>query len=132
MNAARALFVEAETGSIEPGKSADIVVVDRDLLAVSPDEIGEARVLLTLFGAEEVFRDASREARVAVNDWRQLRHLAPGRFSADVRRCGVPASSGPTSDADKPPRRRGRRPRPRRLNGTETSDPAQAARSHSW
>ncbi len=59
INAARALFVEAQTGSIEPGKSADVVVVDRDLSAVSPAEIGEARALLTLFQGREVFRDGS-------------------------------------------------------------------------
>ena len=59
INAARALFIDAETGSIEPGKSADLIVVDRDPLTVAPSEIGQARVLLTLFQGRGVFRAAS-------------------------------------------------------------------------
>lgn len=35
-------------GSIEPGKLADIIVVDRDPLTISPDELKEVKVLLTL------------------------------------------------------------------------------------
>ena len=62
INAARALFVEAQTGSIEPGKSADVVVVDRDLSTVSPAEIGEARVLLTLFQGRRSFATPRCEA----------------------------------------------------------------------
>ncbi len=46
---AYANFLEKETGSIEPGKSADLVVLDRDLFGMSPDEIGKARVIMTLF-----------------------------------------------------------------------------------
>ncbi len=59
INAARALLIEADTGSLEAGKGADLVVVDRDLLSVSPDEIGEATVLLTLSRGQEVFRHPS-------------------------------------------------------------------------
>jgi hypothetical protein len=50
---AYANFLEKETGSIEPGKSADLVVLDRDLFEMSPDEIGKARVVLTLFAGRE-------------------------------------------------------------------------------
>jgi hypothetical protein len=45
------------TGSIEPGKAADLVVLDRDLFAIPPGEISEARVLLTLLEGETVWRD---------------------------------------------------------------------------
>jgi predicted amidohydrolase YtcJ len=48
---------EEFTGSIEPGKAADLVVLDRDLFAIPPGEISEARVLLTLLGGEEVWCD---------------------------------------------------------------------------
>ncbi len=50
---AYANFLEKETGSIEPGKSADLVVLDRDLFGAPPDEIGKARVVLTLFRGRE-------------------------------------------------------------------------------
>jgi predicted amidohydrolase YtcJ len=47
------------TGSIEVGKSADLVILDRDLFEVPPAAISEARVLLTLLAGEEVWRDPS-------------------------------------------------------------------------
>jgi hypothetical protein len=47
-------FLDAETGSIEPGKRADLVVLDRNLFAVPPAEISEAKVAATLFGGELV------------------------------------------------------------------------------
>jgi predicted amidohydrolase YtcJ len=46
-----------ETGSIEPGKLADLVVLDRDLLDSSSGPIGDARVLLTLVEGEAVYAD---------------------------------------------------------------------------
>ena len=52
-------FQENETGSLEAEKLADVVVLDRNLFDVPVEEIHEARVLLTLFEGEEVFRDPS-------------------------------------------------------------------------
>jgi predicted amidohydrolase YtcJ len=54
---AYANFLEAETGTIELGKSADLIVLDRDLFAAPPPEIAHARVLLTLFRGRVAFRD---------------------------------------------------------------------------
>ncbi|HZD18890.1 MAG TPA: amidohydrolase family protein, partial [Actinomycetota bacterium] len=51
--------LDGETGSIEPGKLADLVVVDRNLFEHPAEEIAEARVLLTLVEGEPVFEDAS-------------------------------------------------------------------------
>jgi predicted amidohydrolase YtcJ len=45
------------TGTLEPGKFADLAVVDRDLLALAPQEIGDARCVLTIVEGEVVYRD---------------------------------------------------------------------------
>jgi len=47
--------LERTTGSIAVGKSADLVVVDRDLYEVDPAELGAARVLMTLFEGRPVY-----------------------------------------------------------------------------
>lgn len=44
-----------ELGTIETGKYADMVVVDRDLFNVTPDEIRDAKVLLTVMDGNIVF-----------------------------------------------------------------------------
>ena len=46
--AAHAARLERETGSIELGKLADLVVLDRDLYELEPAAYPEARVLLTI------------------------------------------------------------------------------------
>ena len=42
-------------GSIEPGKLADFVVLDRDITAVDPEEIIETEVLMTIVGGDVVY-----------------------------------------------------------------------------
>lgn len=54
VNGAKALGLEDEVGSLEPGKVADLVVVSRDLLSVPPEELTAAEVELTLFGGRPV------------------------------------------------------------------------------
>jgi predicted amidohydrolase YtcJ len=39
-------------GSIEAGKRADMIILDRNLFAIEPHDIDKAQVLMTLFYAE--------------------------------------------------------------------------------
>jgi hypothetical protein len=48
---------EHETGSIQVGKAADLVVLDRNVFEMDPMEISRVRVLLTLLEGKEVHRD---------------------------------------------------------------------------
>ena len=53
--AAKASFEEGEKGSLEPGKWADFVVLDTDLMKASPEEILKATILETRIAGEKVF-----------------------------------------------------------------------------
>ncbi|HEU4401838.1 MAG TPA: amidohydrolase [Candidatus Polarisedimenticolia bacterium] len=57
INAAYVNFQEDTSGSVETGKLADLIVLDRNLFAIKPEEISEAKVLLTLFGGKPVHGD---------------------------------------------------------------------------
>lgn len=46
------------TGRLLPGYSADLILLDRDIFACAPHEIGDTRVLLTVFKGREVHRHA--------------------------------------------------------------------------
>lgn len=52
---ARLVGAEAQSGSIEVGKSADLVVFDRDLFAIEAEAIAQAKAVLTLFEGDAVF-----------------------------------------------------------------------------
>ena len=54
-NNAYVMFLEKETGSLETGKLADLIVVDRDLLACPVDDIRTTQVLSTYVGGKRVF-----------------------------------------------------------------------------
>ena len=49
--------MEHDTGSIEVGKAADMVVLDRNLFAIDPREISETKALLTLLDGKPVHGD---------------------------------------------------------------------------
>jgi predicted amidohydrolase YtcJ len=55
INNARLLICEDRVGSLEPGKLADFVVLDRDLLTCPESEIAGAQVLRTVVGGKTVF-----------------------------------------------------------------------------
>jgi predicted amidohydrolase YtcJ len=50
-------FLEGETGTLEPSKSADLVVLDRDVLDPGAGPIGDASVVLTLLAGEAVYAE---------------------------------------------------------------------------
>jgi len=53
--AAKASFEEKEKGSLEPGKYADFVILDTDLMKASPQEVLNAKVAGTWVGGEKVY-----------------------------------------------------------------------------
>ncbi len=55
-HAAACAWRSDRTGSLAAGKQADLIVLDRDLFAIDPYEIGGTEVLLTLLGGREVHR----------------------------------------------------------------------------
>jgi len=57
INAAYLNKHEDRTGSIEVNKLADLIVLDKDLFAIEPDDISDVEVVLTLFGGEPVYGD---------------------------------------------------------------------------
>ncbi|MBC2668436.1 amidohydrolase [Novosphingobium piscinae] len=54
IDGAWALHAEREVGSIEPGKLADLIVLERDFLTMPEEELAENRVLLTMVGGKIV------------------------------------------------------------------------------
>ncbi len=48
-------FEEDIKGSIEPGKLADIIVLDQDLVEVDPERIMETKVMQTWLGGQLVY-----------------------------------------------------------------------------
>lgn len=54
--AAKSNFEESEKGSIEAGKFADFILVDRDLMTVKPDEMRSTQVLRTYLNGKLVYK----------------------------------------------------------------------------
>jgi predicted amidohydrolase YtcJ len=54
-NSAYELHVERDVGSLEVGKLADFVVLDRNLLKIPPRQIADVKVLLTVAGGHVVY-----------------------------------------------------------------------------
>ena len=56
LNPAQAMGMSDITGSLAIGKSADLVVLDRNLFEVAPHDIAEAKVVTTFFEGREVYQ----------------------------------------------------------------------------
>ena len=59
---AYAAGIESSNGTLEVGKAADLIVLDRDIFRIPATEVHAVRVLLTLLDGREVWRDASMQA----------------------------------------------------------------------
>lgn len=56
MNSSYELHQENETGSLEVGKLADMIVLDRNLFQIPPEQIADIQVLLTVVGGKVVYQ----------------------------------------------------------------------------
>ena len=56
INAAYLMHLEEYTGSIEAGKSADLIILEKNLYNIPADEISEVKVLQTILEGKTVFR----------------------------------------------------------------------------
>ena len=65
---------EEKLGSIEEGKLADFIVIDRNLFEIPVEELYQAQVNLTVLGGEVVY-DRSTDV---VDDLIDEEHFAPG------------------------------------------------------
>jgi predicted amidohydrolase YtcJ len=54
-NSARAMKMLDTIGTVSPGKRADLILIDRDVLTVSPEEMRDAKVLWTMVGGKIVW-----------------------------------------------------------------------------
>jgi hypothetical protein len=61
-------FEEDKKGSLEPGKLADFIVVDRDVLAVPADELKDVQVLMTFVGGRLVYDKTGRRSHEQTGD----------------------------------------------------------------
>jgi len=56
INGAHIMHLEEITGSIEEGKSADFIVIDRDIFAIPLNEIMNTKILQTFFEGNQVYK----------------------------------------------------------------------------
>jgi predicted amidohydrolase YtcJ len=57
------VFQEDNLGSIQPGKLADMVVLDRDYLTIPADQIKDIRPVMTVVGGRVVYESAGKAAQ---------------------------------------------------------------------
>lgn len=60
MNNAKLMFLENETGSLEKGKLADLIELDRNILTCPEDDIRDIKVIRTFVNGKEVFSNKTK------------------------------------------------------------------------
>ncbi|MEM8496699.1 MAG: amidohydrolase [Pseudomonadota bacterium] len=55
INGARQMFMDDLIGSLEPGKKADLVILERDITQIDPVDISETRIVATIVNGETVY-----------------------------------------------------------------------------
>nr|MDP9148199.1 amidohydrolase family protein [Acidobacteriota bacterium] len=55
-NSARAMNLQDSIGSLAPGKRADMILIDRDVLTISPEQMREAKILWTMVAGKIVYQ----------------------------------------------------------------------------
>ena len=62
INAAYGMHMDDRTGSLEAGKYADLVVLEKDLNEIDPETIMDTRILLTMMGGRATYTDETFQA----------------------------------------------------------------------
>ena len=57
INGAYSIFRDNEIGSIEVGKYADFIIIDKDIFNINPIDIEDTNVLMTFLGGEIVYKE---------------------------------------------------------------------------
>src|SRR5262249_50959497 len=63
INNAKLKFDETKEGSLEPGKYADLILIDRDVLNCPVDDVRSTKVLLTMVGGRIVWERETPQSR---------------------------------------------------------------------
>jgi hypothetical protein len=85
-NGANYVLKGDQLGSLEPGKFADLIILDRDYMSMPEEEISEMRPLMTMKGGKFIFlrTDFSDEYNLKpigaeISTFEELRARRPGR-----------------------------------------------------
>jgi hypothetical protein len=91
-NGAYAMFLEDITGSIEVGKSADMVVLDKDLFNIPAKDISKTNVMMTLFKGRIVYQ----ASQPTVTDHQVVLYQSAPNYPGDSTPYGIVVSHGTT------------------------------------
>ena len=83
-NSARAMNLDS-IGTISPGKRADLVLLDRDVLTISPEEMRDTQVLWTMVAGEIVYRAKQNDQPTSTSEGQQAGKQGTQNPAASVR-----------------------------------------------